>query len=1152
MRRLLLTVLVLLIAIQLVMAALLGTEPGSRWLIYRLLPLVPGNLQIDQINGTVLDGFFVSNLEFQNNDLSVQLAQAEIAIDTGELWQGWLSARHLRIDGMLINLPELEPGSDNKFVLPDTLALPFGIAITSARLSDLQLDRNHQQLLKIGAVELDEAFIRGQLNIDRLSVNQQQHQAILSDVHIDLAMPYPVDARLRWQSELARVSSWLGSEKLAGNARIGGSLIDLSVSHHLSAPQIIDSQIEVAPFSAKHDFSSQHKWKSLSISLPQKQVVELSSGELQLDSDDSVVRLTSETHINLPDVIDGQLEASASGDWQRATSLNVKLTGDDGALEISGTTRWLPGINFNLTTEGREISPAILDQRLPGRINVSGKLSGQRDDTDKWQIVADSFRITGLLNDRPIEATLRAAMSDSALSLNGEAAYDKNRVSIDGHINQTLDIHSHVQLLNPQSFHPDLRGVADVYLHLSGSRSEPLLDIDASSSRMGFSQYTIEDVEIHGRQLGLLSDQMQLSATSNDILYYNRSLLNSTEIQFQGSHDKHVLSWSLHQQAAQLFGTVRGGMKNIAAGWNGTLDQLTLLLSDFPDWQLNSPTALSLSAKQQLLEKTCLSNGDGQACIEGSSTAEQLGVNLAISALPLAPFSALLGPGISVSGELEHRSDINRDSNGGWHGSLHSTLNGTTISFDDGPVDYPLLLEGAEVSATLKQEKIDAEASVVMSEHGYLQASLSTAMPTDAALKGRLDVAITELRWLELLIPGIRQRSGNLTGDLILSGQRNAPQLHGLLTLKDGETDVAEAGLTLKNISAELKAEGKHIGISGSAQSGPGSVDITGELDLAGGLPGELDLRISGERFQLLALPEAMVLINPSVTLKGNAQLFRLRGDIQIPEARLAPQQLPELAIRVSEDQVMVNSVKPPVESLKVDAELMLLIGKDVHFSGFGLDARLGGNLQFIQKPEKPVTLLGDLRIEEGRYRAYGQNLAIDQGVLLFQEKIDNPGLNIRAVRRIPSAQIVAGVAISGTLQNPQARLISEPGMEESEIMAWLLTGRGLAGGSESDNAMIAQALAVYGLEQGSGVTKKIGDKLGLDEIAVGSDWETSDASLMLGKQISDRLYLRYAIGLFDAVSTVMLRYTLSRRLHLEAQSDSNRQSLDLIYQVER
>ena len=72
-----------------------------------------------------------------------------------------------------------------------------------------------------------------------------------------------------------------------------------------------------------------------------------------------------------------------------------------------------------------------------------------------------------------------------------------------------------------------------------------------------------------------------------------------------------------------------------------------------------------------------------------------------------------------------------------------------------------------------------------------------------------------------------------------------------------------------------------------------------------------------------------------------------------------------------------------------------------------------------------------------------------------------------------------------------------------------------------------------------------------MDDISVGSDWETDDASLMLGKQLSDRLYLTYAIGLFDAVSTVMLRYTLTRSLHLEARSSTEANSLDIIWEKE-
>ena len=64
-----------------------------------------------------------------------------------------------------------------------------------------------------------------------------------------------------------------------------------------------------------------------------------------------------------------------------------------------------------------------------------------------------------------------------------------------------------------------------------------------------------------------------------------------------------------------------------------------------------------------------------------------------------------------------------------------------------------------------------------------------------------------------------------------------------------------------------------------------------------------------------------------------------------------------------------------------------------------------------------------------------------------------------------------------------------------------MLTGRPLESGSNSDANRIAQALALYGLEKGSGVTEKIGDKIGVDDISVGSDWETDDAALMLGER---------------------------------------------------
>ncbi|QJX02026.1 hypothetical protein HML84_07150 [Alcanivorax sp. IO_7] len=145
----------------------------------------------------------------------------------------------------------------------------------------------------------------------------------------------------------------------------------------------------------------------------------------------------------------------------------------------------------------------------------------------------------------------------------------------------------------------------------------------------------------------------------------------------------------------------------------------------------------------------------------------------------------------------------------------------------------------------------------------------------------------------------------------------------------------------------------------------------------------------------------------------------------------------------------------------------------------------------------------------------------------------------------------MVGVQLSGTLQQPEARIFSDPTLEESQAMSYLITGRSLNRGSDSDSAKVAQALALYGLQKGAGVTDKLGDTLGLDEISIGSDWETEDAALMLGKRLSDRLYLTYAVGLFDAISTVMLRYTLTRTLHLEAESSTKAQAIDLIWEKE-
>ena len=73
----------------------------------------------------------------------------------------------------------------------------------------------------------------------------------------------------------------------------------------------------------------------------------------------------------------------------------------------------------------------------------------------------------------------------------------------------------------------------------------------------------------------------------------------------------------------------------------------------------------------------------------------------------------------------------------------------------------------------------------------------------------------------------------------------------------------------------------------------------------------------------------------------------------------------------------------------------------------------------------------GSIRSRDGRFEAYGQQLEIERGILTFQGLIENPALDVRAVRK--GLPVEAGVQVSGTAQKPTVKLISDPELPDAE-----------------------------------------------------------------------------------------------------------------------
>ena len=238
----------------------------------------------------------------------------------------------------------------------------------------------------------------------------------------------------------------------------------------------------------------------------------------------------------------------------------------------------------------------------------------------------------------------------------------------------------------------------------------------------------------------------------------------------------------------------------------------------------------------------------------------------------------------------------------------------------------------------------------------------------------------------------------------------------------------------------------------------------------------------------------------------------------------------------------------PPSAMPAPEVQIGLDLGDDFRVQGRGLSARLRGALTLRMNADSAEPkITGELRTDQGSYKAYGQQLTIETGVLRFSGAYDNPALDVLAIR--PNLSVRVGVQINGTVLSPSVRLFSEPEMADADKLAWLVLGRAAASGA-SESALLQQAaLALLG--GGRGLSESLAESLGLDNISFSgvssTDSGVSSAALTLGKRLSKDFYVSYERSLAGTMGTFYIFYDLTRRIALRAQT-GEKSAIDLIF----
>ncbi|MEY1662425.1 translocation/assembly module TamB domain-containing protein [Isoalcanivorax beigongshangi] len=1174
-RWLLVTVLVLVLVLPLVLLGLAGTEGGSRWLIQQGLRAVPGDAALVDSQGSILRGLHLTGLHLALDAATIDIDDLRLQVAFRALTQRRVLVRELAADGVRVQVhpqpdseppPPAEPFDFN--ALPD-IELPVDIALPAVSVTALTVTLPDSEPLRFDAIRLAANTDRDRLHLQQLQVVHALGQATLSG-NIGTHHPYPLDAWLDVDGTLPAVAQqWLGSDApLQADLRLLGSLRTLELRQRLRSPATLTLEGQLSPFEPSPAAELSAQWQPLTLHPPPAEdgsasaPIQLGAGQLTLSGTLDAYQLSLRTQADTAELPTLRVQADAEGSLSGLAPLHLALNTELGNAELHGSVNWEAPLQWDLTLLSKGFDPGVLVPQLPGRLNLNVHSSGQFDD----QGLRTTLRLTelsGQLRRQPLSGGGQLALTlapgalpaaEGRLTLRAGA----NRAVLSGQAGSQNDLRLQLDGAALSALWPGLGGRLHADLALRGTLERPRLTAQVNGQQLVLDALRLEQITLDSN-LSLHGD-VRLTLTTSGLQEGDTLLLDQGRVTLDGSVRQHRLAWQLAREQertqGELDGSLRftGNLPDADSRWQGQLTRWDIDSALAGRWQLREPVALHASAKTAGLAPLCLGNDDGALCANADWNADgRTQAKLQIDDFPLSwarrviPESTLrLDGALSLLASFEQQRDQRQ-------GNVALTVTPGALWLDSGTdADHRLSWEQISVTATLDGDRVDAHADVGLPGGDGLQARVATGLSEQAPLDGELSLRLTNFSAVEIFVPQVRQVAGQLGGRLRLGGTLGAPRFEGELGLRDGTAEVPDLGITLTALTFAARADQDGaLRLRGSVKSGDGELVLGGYVDAKGAMPWPVYLTVSGNRFLAVQRPEAEVLIAPELEIRLEGLDLQVRGRLTVPRAAMTLRSLPQSAVSVSRDEDILYQEQDDSGVLRTDIQVTVVLGDEITFDGFGLSARFGGELKIVQQPERTPRLTGEIRIVEGRFKAYGQNLKVEHGVLIFQGPPDNPGLDIRAVRTVTLYNVRAGIQLGGTLQDPRSKVFSEPDMEETEAMAYLLTGRPLNHASDNDTAAIMQAIALWGIERGEFITDRLGNTLGL-EIGVDTEGEFEDTALMLGKQLSARLYLRYSVGLFEALSTVMLRYTLTRSLSLETRSNAREQSIDLIYRHER
>ncbi len=1079
-------------------------------------------------------------------------AASDGMIDIGQVQAQSHLLGNLRIDRIAVNTPGAQ-------ITIEDLALRWSpLALLALRAQVDQLAAGQVTITLRATAEAAEDTSPSAPPPSRLPVN-----VLIRDMTVAALTVTDVNGQTQALRTIGLRGEWRGDRirlpRLTAMSDDYGPLA-LAARGRLSAEQAtLDALAVAAPFSLQARghyayagaFAAQLDWAEARWPLVGDPQLRSNAGTARIEGTLEAYQLGLEADLSSPEY-EGRFLLDGSGSSAHLHVDRLEVAALDGHAEARGTVQWAPALQLDVEARLKALNLAALLPEWPGRITGELQATGGLDRDNPLRFSARVHDST--LRGFPLKLDAEGGWQGDTLVLErAELHQGSTRLSARGTAWPTLDLKADLDSPDLAALLPQLSGSARLRASARGAPERPALTVDGAADALGWDNtVSIKTLRLTGQ---LDPDgPVALDLDAGGIT--GAAAVDALRATLRGEAAQHQLQLdaTLPQGALDLM--LAGTLDLDALRWRGQLQRANLHAHNVPPLALRAPAELRLSATAQSLQTSCWdSPAPAQVgfCLNGRHQEGEVAARLALERFDYGLIAAFLPERWQLDGAVAGHAD------------LALTAGGTPV------LDVDLRTEAGGLDIGRQAAMQFLPGHIRLHEDGgglQIDIDLPTSQggirvdgqvaPADTlaarALAISLQARFDDLAWIDRLSPEFRDLEGALNADVSVGGTVDQPLFEGQVALDVPQIALVTPGITLKDVAARLHARpGEAATVSAQATAGSGQLALEGSVTLDTAAP-QLQLHLTGDEAQLADLADARVWASPDITVSLAEQRLDVKGRVDIPRATITPRGF-EGGTAPSSDQVIVRTgVDQPDPLMDVYVNVTVALGDKVTFDGFGLKSRLTGDLTARQSPGRAVTGRGEIRLIDGRYKAYGQDLSIETGRLLFTGgPITDPAIEIRATRQ-PRDDIEVGVSVRGRLDKPEFALFSTPGMPQDQQLSWLILGRDLSTSTTGDDqAALAGAALSLGLSGSDFLAQRLKGGLRIDDISIGArpGEDPEAAKLTIGKYLSPKLYVSYGVGLFQPGHIFRLLYDIGRGFKLQTETGVA-SGADLLYTIER